>query len=70
MQNARHCVPISRRPAVAQTALDLKLDTFVTNLTLITNGVLGAWAIGGEQIVDFIGALTSSLPYKQIGGGE
>ncbi|MBX7257083.1 MAG: hypothetical protein K1Y02_12040 [Candidatus Hydrogenedentes bacterium] len=69
MQNARHCAAITRSPAMAQTALNLKLDTFITNLNLITEGVLLSWATAGEQIVDYVGILTSSLPYKQLGGG-
>jgi hypothetical protein len=53
---------------MAQTVLNLKLDNYITNLTNILNTFNDSWVGVAGNIVDFVGTLSESLPYKQVSG--
>ncbi|MFA6243877.1 MAG: hypothetical protein WC655_23240 [Candidatus Hydrogenedentales bacterium] len=67
-QRTTHCKLVSCRPMMAQTVLNLKLDNYITNLTNILNTFNDSWVGVAGNIVDFVGTLSESLPYKQVSG--
>ncbi len=67
---APHTRSVTRKPSVASTALQLKLDNFIIYFDNAVN-LLDAFLVqGGATMATFVGDLASALPYKNGTGGS
>lgn len=65
-----HLRPVSKAPASAQTALDLKLEalfTYYANALILFNN---SFIEGSANVVNLVGTLGGALPYKNATGGS
>lgn len=67
---APHIGSVTRKPSVASTALQLKLDNFIIYFDNAVN-LLDVFLVqGGAAMATFAGDLATALPYKNGTGGS
>jgi len=62
-RNELRCRPISRVPAHAQTALQVKTETMVTLMTSVSDFLTGVFETFGTSLTGFVGTIAGAWQF-------